>query len=234
MDDIDELEAVGAEIGIALAAPASAVVVIGPGEQGTESLAVWHVSPQGMPVGAWIYPLDLLFTSPEAARRLLVLLERRAITALVPNELDDVLERITKAAGIEAEKWWTMQVFSPLECFADIVGCRAAYEKTVAAAKGELKNVADLAWSRDLNAKRLDGFADLRALSKVVVVAGKTPVGSSALTVVQVLRWLVRHWSETEGVKRRRYVREVHGEADPLPPSWLTAVKSGLTTRLPL
>ncbi|WP_410599684.1 DUF6218 family protein [Amycolatopsis sp. lyj-90] len=234
MSDIDELEAIDAEIGAALAAPASAVVVVGPGEQGQESLAVWHVNPQGMPVGAWIYSLDLLFTSTEAARRLLVLLERRAITAVVLNELDDVLERITKAAGIEAEKWWTTQVFSPLECFADIVGRRDAYEKTVSVAKNELKNVADLAWSRDFDAERLDDFADLCALSKVDVVAGKTLVGSGALRVVQVLRWLVRHWSETEGVKRRRYVREIHGEADPLPPSWLAAVKSGLTTRLPL
>ncbi|MFC3453817.1 DUF6218 family protein [Amycolatopsis speibonae] len=219
---------------VALAAPASAVVVVGPGVEGTESIAVWHVSPQGMPVGAWIYPMESLLASRDEARRLLTLVERRSITAVVPSELDEVLDRATKAADIDAEKWWTRQLFSPLQCFADIVDRRAVYEETVAAAKCELKNVADLEWSRDFAAAHLVDFDALRSQSEVRPVIGSTAVGSDALTVVGVLRWLVRQWAETEGVKRRRYVRDAHGEPEPLPPSWLASVQAGMTTRLPL
>ncbi|KFZ77079.1 hypothetical protein ED92_38990 [Amycolatopsis sp. MJM2582] len=234
MSDVDGLEGVVAGGSVALSAPASAVVVVGPGVAGEESVAVWHVSPQGMPVGAWIYQLDRLLVSRDEARRLLTLVERRSIAAVVPGELDEVLDRVTKAAGIEAEKWWTAQLFSPLQCFVDIVGRRVAYDSTVSVAKRELKNVADLEWSRDLSVEQVVGFDDLRSLSKVSAVVGSTVVGSAALTAVGVLRWLVRQWAETEGVKRRSYVRDAHGEAEPLPPSWLASVRAGMTTRLPL
>ncbi|AUI58414.1 DUF6218 family protein [Amycolatopsis sp. BJA-103] len=234
MSDVDEMEDAVGEVPVALAAPASAVVVVGPGVETEESVAVWHVSPQGMPVGAWIYSLESLLGSRDEARRLLTLVERRSITGVAPGELDEVLGRVTRAAGVDAEKWWTAQLFSPLQCFADIVDRRAAYDETVSAAKRELKNVADVGWSRDFAAERLISFDDLRSLSRVRPVVGSTAVGSGALTVVGVLRWLVRQWVETEGVKRRRYVREAYGDAEPLPPSWLASVQAGMTTRLPL
>ncbi|MEU3626929.1 hypothetical protein BS329_39425 [Amycolatopsis coloradensis] len=234
MSDIDEMEDAVVEVPVALAAPASAVLVVGPGVEGTESVAVWHVSPQGTPVGAWIYSLERLLGSRDDARRLLTLVERRSITGVVRSELEEVLDRVTEVAGVDAEKWWAAQLFSPLQCFSDIVDRRAAYNETVSAAKRELKNVADVEWSSDFIAERPIGFDDLRSLSRVRPVAGSTAVGSGALTVVGVLRWLVRQWGETEGIKRRRYVRETHGDAEPLPPSWLASVQAGMTTRLPL
>ena len=86
----------------ALWAPGSAVLCTGAGEHDVESVATWHVSPVGDPTGAWIVPAGEAVDSQEAARRILCLVERRAIAAVHPQNLQEWLERLTTTAKVSA------------------------------------------------------------------------------------------------------------------------------------
>ncbi|WP_425426498.1 DUF6218 family protein [Amycolatopsis australiensis] len=62
--------------------------------------AHWHVSPAGDPTGAWIVPADQAFSSCEGTRRLLALVERRAVAAVRQRGLKDCLVSLTVAAKV--------------------------------------------------------------------------------------------------------------------------------------
>jgi hypothetical protein len=216
-------------------APGSAVLAMGASDDGHDALAISLVSPGGAPSGSWEYPQSEVFTSTTVARHVLVLLERRAITAKNPDALDDVVGRITAAAGIDAEPWWMPHVFSSVQVFGEIIDRRKAYDESVKAMSASGKTVAPLEWSRDLPALSMPGnFEALRGESLLRTAVG-TPVGSELLTVARVLRWLVKVWTETEQVKgRRSYVRTEYGDVEALPPTWLAAVQTASANRLPL
>jgi hypothetical protein len=129
--------------------------------------------------------------------------------------------------------WWTEYLFSPVDVFRDILARRRAYEATVTAEQKRNKSVAALTWPHDLPDCPGDlDFAALRKLAGIATPDG-VPVVSDALTVARLLGWLVAVWAETEDVKgRRSYVRAKHGTADPLPPSWLSAVRNAAGTRM--
>ncbi|RSD12033.1 DUF6218 family protein [Amycolatopsis eburnea] len=220
----------------ALRAPGSAVLCVGTGDQGAEVLATWHVSPGGDPTGAWLVPVAEAFTAPDAARRLLSLIERRAIAAVHPEEVQDWLKRLTAAAdsGIE-DGWWQRQLFSPVEAFREAAQRRLRYDRTVEAARRESKTITPLQWTHDLPLDtEIEDFASLQRVARISPAPG-TPVVSEVLSVARTLRWLVSVWAETEQVKgRRNYVQAEHGDAEPLPPRWLAAVQAAGTNRLPL
>jgi hypothetical protein len=72
--------------------------------------------------------------------------ERRALTALDPDTLNDILGRLTTAAGIDAHEWWTGQRFSPPDAFEDLLTRRAEFETTVASIRQAGRNVAPVTW----------------------------------------------------------------------------------------
>lgn len=193
-------------------APGSVVLAMGTSD---DALAKSLVSPGGAPSGSWEYPQVEVLTSPAVARHVLVLLERHAITSVNPDELDDVIEKITETAGIETEQWWKRHVFSPVQVFGEIIDRRKTYDESVMAVSGSGKVVAPLEWSRDLPASSMPGnFPPLHGESLPRAAAG-TPVGSELLTVARVLRWLVRVWTEIEQVTgRRSYVQNEHGKVE--------------------
>ncbi|WP_410635085.1 DUF6218 family protein [Amycolatopsis sp. cmx-4-83] len=220
----------------ALRAPGSAVLCVGTGDHEAESLATWHVSPAGDPTGAWIVPVAEAFTAPDAARRLLSLLERRAIAAVHPEDVQEWLKRLTAAAdcGID-DGWWQLQLFSPVDAFREAAQRRRQYDRTVEDARKESKTITPLEWTHDLPLDaEIDDFTSLQRVARISPAPG-TPVVSEVLTIARTLRWLVAVWAETEQVKgRRRYVQAEHGDAEPLPPRWLAAVQSAGSNRLPL
>ena len=220
----------------ALRAPGSAVLCVGGGDLDVESMAAWHVSPTGDPTGAWIVPTGEAFVSPDAARRLLTLLERRAIAAVHPEELRAWLERLTATAKVDAEdNWWEQQLFSPVDAFRETAERRRHYDVTVETAREGNKSITPLEWTHDLpEDTEIEDFVSLQRVARVSAAPG-SPVVSDVLSIARTLRWLVSVWAETEQVKnRRRYVRAEHGEPEPLPPRWLAAVQVAATTRLPL
>lgn len=217
-------------------APGSAVLCVGTGEHEVESVATWHVSPTGDATGAWIVPSTEAFTSTEAARRLLSLVERRAIAAVHPQHLQEWLERLTTAAELDVEDgWWKGQLFSPADAFRETARRRQRYDLTVETARKATKSITPLEWTHDLPLDaEIEDFTSLQRVARISAPPG-TPVVSEALSIARTLRWLVTIWAETEQVKnRRRYVRAEHGDAEPLPPQWLAAVQSAGSTRLPL
>ncbi|WP_290061898.1 DUF6218 family protein [Amycolatopsis solani] len=220
----------------ALRAPGSAVLCVGTGDHEAESLAIWHVSPGGEPTGAWIVPVTEAFTSTETARRLLTLVERRAIAAVHADELPEWLKRLTAAAesGIE-DGWWQRQLFSPVDAFREAARRRRQYDLTVEAARKESKTITPLEWTHDLPLDtEIEDFASLQRVARISAAPG-TPVVSEVLSIARTLRWLLAVWAETEQVKgRRRYVQAAHGDAEPLPPGWLAAVQAAGSNRLPL
>ncbi|UKD59503.1 DUF6218 family protein [Amycolatopsis sp. FU40] len=216
--------------------PGTAVLAMGGGDDGAESLAVWHVSVAGALTGAWVAPVAEVFGARAAARRVLAFLERRAVAAVYPEKVPGWLEQLTGAADLpERNGWWKRQEFSPAEAFGEIVERRRRYADTVEEERARNKAITELEWVHELSdSVEIGCFEDLRRVAGVRPAVGN-PVVSEALTIARTLRWVVSVWAETEKVKnRRRYVREAHGEAEPLPPSWLSAVQVASETRLPL
>jgi len=193
---LDDNAVVSAEP-VELTAPGSAVVALGPGE--TE---IWHVGPDGAPTGAWACSSADLLGDPAFARRALVLLENRAITARDPEDVPAFLTLLTTAAGLDVGPWWSGQVFSPLDTFRETLARRNELTKR---------------WIRDFDRVPAD-FEGLRELSGLRPASGARAVRTAALTVTRLLRWQVGLWLET-------------GDSAPLPPSWLAAVLTAETRR---
>lgn len=215
-----------------LPARACAVLVFGIGTEGAESVAIWHVSSEGAPTGAWVRLRADVLAEADHARDLLVLLEGRAITGASSAAVDDWLDRLSAVAGLGGRgRWWKAQTFSPVDAFGEVVARREAYAATVNAERRRNKSVAALTWPHDLpDNAGVTEFAELRQLAGIACPEG-TPVVSEALTVARVLSWLAEVWAETEDVKARRsYVRLKHGAAEPLPPAWLGAVRTAAGT----
>ena len=227
VEDVDEQDALPV-----LAAPGTAVVACGSHDDGAPHVAIWHVNPKGVPTGAWLVPVQEALTTKAAARKLLALVERRAITGCDPDAALEIVRDLVKVAELaEAGEWWTPAQLRPVDVFAQIVDRRAAYEKTVKLRQAESKSITDLDWRRDFPSMPAD-FEALRALAEVARPVG-TAVIAEALTVARVLRWLVRLWMETEQVKgRRKYVREQHGDPEALPPEWLATVRAAAANRI--
>jgi hypothetical protein len=224
-----------AVVPVELWVPGSAVLTLGGGDHGEEALALWQVSPQGAPTGAWLVPTAEAFTEKETARRLLTLIERRGIAMTAPHEVEQAVSQLTAAAAVDVASWWKGQLFSPVQAFREILGRRREIDEAVETARATRQNVTSLDWTRDLpHDADPDTIEDLRRLAAIQEGPG-TEAGAAAITVARVLRWLVRVWTETEQVKSRRsYVRDALGDPEALPPSWLAAVKTANTTVLPL
>jgi len=183
---------------VELSAPGSAVVALGPG-----ATEIWHVGPNGAPTGAWACSSADLLGDPAVARRALVLLENRAITARNPEDVPAFLALLTTAAGLDLGAWWDGQVFSPLDSFRETLARRDELAKR---------------WIRDFDQVPAT-FDGLRELSGLHPATAPSAVRSAALTVTRLLRWQVGLWLETGG-------------PEPLPPSWLSAVLTAETRRL--
>ena len=227
------------ESAVALWAPGSAVLAAGADASGEPALAVWHVSPDGELTGAWVVGEREANTDPAAARRLLVSIERRALTAGPTDAVDEILARLTRAGdldtGLDADRWWEAQWFSPVEVFHEVLARRAELEATVTGVRRGGRTVAPVQWDRTFTAEdRPTTVGDLAQLAAVAAPAG-APVVVEALRLARLLQWLVGLWAQTEQVKNRRdYLRDKHGEPEALPPAWMSAVQTASTTRLPL
>lgn len=217
-------------------APGSAVVALGAVGTSGEWLAVWQVTPTGIPIGAWVRPMDEVTGTVAAARQVVALLERRALTAAEDSTVDMVLERVSQAAQLPDKRWWQDQSFRPAEVVQEIARRRQDVEQAVdEAGRRRGKAYTQVEWARDLPAELPVDVEAIRMWAGIAPAEGAGPVSAEALTLSRVLRWLARSWAQTEQPKnRRRYLAEALGPPEALPPSWLAAVTAGANTRLPL
>ncbi|SDH11488.1 DUF6218 family protein [Pseudonocardia oroxyli] len=198
----------------------------------SDTLAVWQVSLDGRPTGAWITPLDELRAEPDTAGRLVNCVERRAIALSDVSRADTVLSELTTCAKLE-DGWWRGQTFDVAGAFGDVLERRAGVEHAIAAVRESGRKTTDIDWRRDLGGPA-GSIAELLRLARLGVPSG-SPAVSDALAVVGVLRWIAGVWEETEQVKNRRdYVRTALGPPEPLPPRWREAALAADRTRLPL
>jgi hypothetical protein len=239
-DIVGEITAAG-ELGVTtlparLSALGSAVIALGADDNGAAALALWQVSPEGAPTGAWIVPQAEAFGNEQVARRLLICVDGRAVTGADMDTVCSALGKLAKSAQLEiSNEWWSVRSYSSVDVFGELVARRAAYERMVEARRQTTKNISPLEWPRDFTLDQLPtDFAGLQILSPLGIAPGAAAV-SEVLTVSRVLRWLVELWSQTEQTRNRRpYLREVPGDPEPLPPSWLAAMRAALSARLPL
>ncbi|WP_181778857.1 DUF6218 family protein [Pseudonocardia pini] len=198
----------------------------------SDTLAVWQVSLDGRPTGAWITPLEELRAEPDTARRLASCIERRAIARSDVSGADMVLSELTTCAKLD-DGWWRGQTFDVAGAFGDVLERRAGVEHTIAAVRESGRKVTDVDWRRELDGSA-GSIAELRRLARLGVPSG-SPAVSDALAVVGVLRWIAEVWEETEQVKNRRsYVHTALGPPEPLPTRWRDAALTADRTRLPL
>jgi hypothetical protein len=112
-----EDEAALSEPAVALWAPGSVVLVADEDASGQAALAMWQVSPDAHPTGAWVVPEQSAYGNTSTACHLLVGLERRALVVDGSTRADEIVNALTRVAGIGAERWWTGQRFSPVNAF---------------------------------------------------------------------------------------------------------------------
>jgi Family of unknown function (DUF6218) len=230
-----EEQAEPAEPAVALWAPGSALLATGEDAAGQRAVAVWHISPDGQPTGSWVVPEQHAYADRAAARQLLVTIERRALTALDEDTIDEVVARLTTTAGIRADRWWAAHSFSPTTAFADTLTRRAELTATVDAIRHSGRTVAPLQWDRAFSpADRPSTVGELAELADIAAPPG-APVIAEAVRLARLLQWLVGLWTQTEQVKNRRdYLRDKHGDPEALPPGWMAVVQTAAATRLPL
>ncbi|MFR9802547.1 DUF6218 family protein [Pseudonocardia sp. RS010] len=231
----DELNA-PEQVAPATWAVGSAALALGQDQHGREALALWQISVDGRPTGAWVEPVELAFGDRNTARRLLTCIERRALTGANPDIVGDVVTKLSATAEVDgSDPWWDKHTFLAPAVFADVVDRRMSYEKTIGRLKDSGRKIADLEWAREFSAEALPAtLGELRELARLAIPEG-APAVAEALTVAHVLRWLVELWGETEQVKgRRTYIQEEYGPVEPLPPTWRVAVAVANTNRLPL
>lgn len=220
---------------VSLWAPGSAVLAVGEDASGERAVAAWQVSPDGHPTGSWVVSEQQAYRDPATAHQLLIAIERRALTAIDEDTVDEVVARLTTAADVTTGHWWTAQRFSPTAAFADTLTRRAELAATVDAIRQSGRTVAPLQWDRAFSLDSPPSTVDeLATLAEIAAPAG-APVVAEALRLSRLLRWLVGLWTQTEQVKNRRdYLRDKHGDPEALPPGWIAAVQTAGTTRLPL
>lgn len=223
------------EPAVALWAPGSVILVSGEDASAEAALAMWQVSPDGYPTGAWVVAEQDARVDASIARRLLLGVERRAVVVDGSTRADDFVSKLTSVAGFGSNRWWTGQRLSPIDAFGDVLARRAELDPTVDAIRRGGRTVAPLQWDDTFSTDaRPATVAELMQLAKTAVPEG-APVVAEALRLSRLLRWLVALWARTEQVKNRRdYLRDKHGEPEALPPDWMAAVQTASATRLPL
>lgn len=215
--------------------PAGVVVASGRMNDGGDGVALWHVDEAGRPTGAWIVPQARAYCDRVAARQLLALLERRAVTGADVDVVAEVLGKLTVAAEADLPAgWWGARTFTAVGAVADVVRRREQCGRTVAARRGDGRAAAPLRWERKIDAAAMPrDHEDLRRMARFAT-AGDSEVASEAVAVVAVLGWVLDRWRETEQVKnRRRYVLDAHGPIETLPPSWAGACAHARDGRFP-
>ena len=197
------------------------VVCHGRNKDNTETVAVWHVNTAGRSVGAWMMPVNLARPDPEAARKVLQLCLRRAVTAWNPAHALSILAVLEKSAGVTAPPWHETTVAIP-EILSEISLTRLFCEKRTTAERQAKKHLVDIEWPVDvpeLLPATADGFQQHIKLT----LPKTSPVGQEALLLSNLVHWAVQRWQENmTALRRRRYLQRDLGQPSQLPSGWET------------
>lgn len=196
-----------------------AIIERGHDRDGIDSLAIWHVSTDGLRTGAWVVPSEKAFGDAATAERMLGILLRHAILTCGGDSLTHV-EGIETTAGAQPRPWRQDVVVLP-EILAHIAITRTRLEAAVELRRKDNKRILPVAWKANIPQPVPATAAELRSLTQVHVPAVKSPVTHTALELAILTGWAIAQWQETLNVAARRsYLRDVLGPATALPPVW--------------
>ncbi|MGX7681588.1 DUF6218 family protein [Jatrophihabitans sp. DSM 45814] len=201
-------------------------VVLGYDESQPESnLAIWQVTPEGHPSGAWVLRMEELLQQPIECRRKLALIERRCLVAADPQVSVPLATRIAEGGDVKIKNdEFRRSTLSLAQMWVSIVAARADYVTGAG---------TSLPWRRELDDS---APATLEAFAAVVGLRARSdvPVTRRALMTADVVAWLVAQWQDTETVRmRRKPLKEQFGPAAALPPDWLSALQRAYERVLP-
>lgn len=186
-----------------------------------DSVAVWLVDLAGAPCGAWVWTrLDNLM-----ARRVLAVLDRRALIAVDPIESVASVCATAELASVRiTEESLFDRICSIPELLMETSAARAKIE---AAVKDEAdvhgKKLAPMKWSRPVPSEVSNDVTSLLAQSGVAQLADSRE--ALPLQISRLARWAIGLWTDTESKRvRRSYLRLRFGPSRPLPATWRRAV----------
>jgi hypothetical protein len=184
-----------------------------------ESIAVWHVSTNGLSTGAWILPIDLSHPDPATARAVLALCLRRAVIAWNPFEPLALLKELEHASSVAAPMWADTAIALP-EIFDEVCALRSACEKRAMEERSSKKKVALITWPIALPEGPHTTEADLWNAVRLVLPR-TNPVARDALRTANLIRWIVQRWRETTiALGRRPYLEREFGPVGHLAATW--------------
>lgn len=198
-----------------------AVVQRGQHRDGVDSLAIWHVSTDGVRTGAWVVPSEKAFGDAATAEWMLAILTRHAVLTWDGDSLDHV-EGIEAAAGAQPRPWRQDAVVLP-DMLADIASARTRLEAAVDQRREDNKRIVPVTWKAQIPQPVPATAAELRSLAHLHVPAVASSVTEAALELAVLTGWAIARWQETLTLAaRRRYLRDVLGPATALSPAWET------------
>lgn len=202
------------------------------------AVVVWQVDLLGHPVGGW----EMRYEGTETAHTLLSLCDRRGLIAMSHTPLLTVLGEWADACGakISVETLEARLCSIPL-LLRESTAARSMYSEAVRELNQEHgKNRAALQWKRgipDPVPETIDQLATSSGLHGPWEASCSPGIGH-ALLLAGLTRWAIGLWIDTQSALRRRpYLREIFGPAQPVPPSWRAALsvayRSPFDLRLP-
>lgn len=189
-----------------------AVLATGPDEEGRDAVAVWRLDAFGTAIGAWVTPLA---GDPElpALADVYAGLRGCAVVDWAAGPLPD---------GFPA---------APLLLIDDLLAEVREHRQRDAEAHAAFRatrraKTTDLTWPSEVPPPD-------RARAVLSVHRGAaSPVAAAALAVAGAVRQAIELWEDTEQVRYRRLHLRSFGDAQPLPPRWLAALReAGRSTR---
>lgn len=193
-----------------------------------DAIAVWHVDTEGNNTGAWVMPLRVLNADPVAARTLLQMCLRRAVTAWNPTEALTLLSTLERAARVTSRNWISSALALP-DMLGEVGEIRSVFEKRIIDEQQVKKNIVPLEWDVDLPYPIPTAAEDLLKTAQLIQ-QNTYPVAQEALLLSSLIRWCIQRWQETLTIlKRRDYLQTSVKKFGVLPPRWERHVADAYT-----
>ena len=195
---------------------------------GVDSVAIWHVSADGTPCGAWVWPWP---DTAQDARRAVSLIDGRLLVDVDPDAAVSVIAALAGLAGIAdpATTRNRVRAVTPAWLLEEVAALHAelrkAFDEAAAervAARGSKLVPLDFPPLPD----RLTGGlpAQLASLG-LAPPPGVSPVIATALGGANLVVRLVQSWQEAEAQRMRRSYLRTGLEARPLSGAWVGALR---------
>jgi hypothetical protein len=202
-----------------------AVLALGEDADGREALAVWRLDAAGYAVGAWVVPIE---QDPGEVPQLADVVSGVHGCGVVDWSADSVTTIVDKVAHrlpVALADRLRSHALSVADLLTEVADHRRRYHERHEEYRATAPSkTLPLAWSTDLPPGEPS-----REVLRTGRLWGASPVAAEALNGAAELRRAIELWQDTEQVRYRRTHLRSDGEARPLPPRWLAALRAAYT-----